>query len=250
MKAIKVIAAITLIASMLAMPVLAAEFVPSIEYKDGPQLVGVQMEFETPCRTVLVIPYGNIHLDDILDEELLQIEYATSEDMEATIRESLTKALEELKYNPIHHLVTGFDEAWARATGGAPLENAIVHDLFEIVLICSEAEAFKTNEWVTVSFTVDGIGPDDPFVIVHKPTGSDEWIVEEHTIDENGVITMTVEKLSPFAIITDSGEAPAATVTSPQTGVYESGIAAAIGAAVLGGCAVFFGKKFRKTTVQ
>jgi len=252
MKAIKVFIVLTLVASMLAMPVLAAEFVPSVEVKDGPSLISfVLEEINTPCRTVKVIPYGHIHLEDIIDEEQLELEYEASELIEETIRESLQKALEELKDRLIHHLVSGFDEIWKEMTGGAPLENAVVTDIFEIVLICSESDTLKTEEKVTVSFTADGIGPDDKFVIIHKPTGSDEWIVEEHTIDENGVITMTVDKLSPFAIVKDSGKAPEATTQSPQTGVTEHGmVAAAISAVILAAGAVVIGKKLRKTTVQ
>lgn len=254
MKAIKLFTAISLIISMLALSVMATEFVPSIEYKDGPQIVDVQLEVDTPCRTLLLIPYGNIHFDDIIDEDALDIVYAISEKMEAEVRESQKKALEELGSNPINAIVVGFEESWAKATGGAPIENAIVHDLFELVLICTEIDSFITDEGVTVSFTVEGIGPDDSFVIVHKPTGSDNWIVEEHTIDENGVITMTVDKLSPFAIIKDSGKAPAVSPDapqSPQTGVYDAWIAAAFaGAVVLSGAVILCAKKLRKTTVQ
>lgn len=254
MKAIKVVTAISLIISMLAMPVLAAEFVPSIELKDGPQIVDVVLEYDTPCRTLHIIPYKHIHLDDIIDEEELDIVYEISEEMEEEIRVSQRNAMEELKNNPIDELVTGFREAWAEVTGGAPLENAVVHDLFEMVLICSEDDAFKYDEKVTVSFTVDGIGADDLFVIVYKPTGSDEWIVGEYEIDENGVITMTIDKLCPFAIIKDSGEAPAISSDapqSPQTGVYEAWTAAAfVGVAALSCVAVVLSKKLRKTTVQ
>lgn len=247
MKSIKKILAGILAASMMTMPVLAAEFVPSAERKDGVDLISyILNEINTPCRTVHIIPFGHIHLDDIIDEEKLDIEYDASEGMEEQIRESLNKALAELKDSILHHLIAGFDEAWEKLTGGAPLENAVVHDLFEIVLICSEVDAFKTDESVTVSFTVDGIDADDLFLIAHKPTGSDEWILEDYTIDENGVITMTVDKLSPFAIIKDSEKAPEAAGTSPQTGVQDYTVSAAAAAMALCGIgAVCAGKKRR-----
>jgi len=253
MKAIKVFAALTLAAAMLAMPVLAAEFVPSIEYKDGIQLNSYTLEeINTPCRTVHIIPFYRIYEDDFIDEDLLGLDYDISEDMEESVRISQRNAQEELKNNLLQDIVAGFEEVWARITGGAPLENAVVTDLFEIVLICSEDQVFKTDEKVTVSFTVEGIGPDDLFVIIHKPTGSDKWVAEEnYTIDENGVITMTVDKLSPFAIVKDSGKAPVVTVTSPQTGVTEFTAAAAVlsmAALVAGGVVV--GWKFRKMNVH
>ena len=165
-------------------------------------------------------------------------------------------SLEELKDNLIHHLVPGFDEAWEKVTGGAPLDNALVHEIFEIVLICSQDQEFKTDEKLTVSFTVEGIGPDDAFVIVHKPTGSDEWIVEEHEIDENGVITIHPDKLSPFAIIKDSGAAPVIdpdAPDSPQTGVEEGAdrlAAALIGGTVLAFCGILAARSRSKKAAR
>ncbi|MBO5127209.1 MAG: hypothetical protein J6N32_06170 [Clostridia bacterium] len=247
MKSIKKILAGILAASMMAMPVLAAEFVPSAERNDSVNLISyILNEFNTPCCSVHIISIGNIHLDDIIDEEKLDIEYDISEEMEEQIRESLRKASAELQNGVLHELITGFKDAWEKLTGGAPLENAVIHDLFEIVLICSEADAFKTDESVTVSFTVDGIDADDLFLIAHKPTGSDEWILEDYTIDENGVITMTVDKLSPFAIIKDSGKAPEAAGTSPQTGVQDYTVFAGAAAVALCGIgALCAGKKRR-----
>jgi len=227
----------------------ATEFVPSIERKDSPELISFITD--AACDTVLLIPYSNIFLDDIIDEDALDIPYEISEKMESAIRVSQKNAFEEMKNNPINELVTGFEDAWAGATGGAPLENAIVHDLFEIVLICTKEDIFLTDKRVTVSFTADGIKPDDKFIIVHKPTDTDKWIVEEHTIDANGVITMTVDKLSPFAIVKDSGKAPTSDVESPQTGVSDAGmIVTAVSALVMAAGAVIIGKKLRKTTVQ
>jgi len=257
MKAIKLFTAVILAACMLVMSVFAAEFVPSIEQKDGVELVSyVLEEIDTPCRTVYIIPYGHTHLERFIFHEEFQIEEKVALEMEEAIRESLKAAMEELKDNLIHHLVPGFDEAWEKVTGGAPLDNAIVHEIFEIVLICSQDQEFKTDEKLTVSFTVEGIGPDDAFVIVHKPTGSDEWIVEEHEIDENGVITIHPDKLSPFAIIKDSGAAPVIdpdAPDSPQTGVEEGAdrlAAALIGGTVLAFCGILAARSRSKKAAR
>ena len=252
MKAIKVLIAFTLLVSVLTVPTLATDFTPSREREESPELIEYKLEeIDTPCRKVYVIPYGRIHLEDIFDGEHLGISEAASNAIDATVRESLEDAMKELKDRLIHHLVRDFDDAWTQITEGAPVENAIVSDIFEIILICSEAEALKTDEKITVSFTVDGIGPDDKFLIVHKPTDSDEWIMEDYTIDENGVITMTVDKLSPFAIVKDCGAAPTPGKDSPQTGVTErSYTIEAISAVLLIAGAVVIGKKFKKSTVQ
>lgn len=253
MKAIKLFTAILLAVSLMTMSAFAANFVPSVEWANGVKLVSyILEEIDTPCRTVLIIPYGNLQLKVFIDNEKYNITYDSSRELEEEVKEQLKAALEELEDNLIHHLVTGFDEAWEKATGGAPLENAIVSDLFGIYLICSEVQDFKTDEKVTVSFTAEGIGPDDRFVIVHKPTGEDKWIVEEHEIDENGVITIHPDNLSPFAIVKDSDAAPVVdpdAPDSPQTGVNENVMPAVAAMIILAGCAVICVKKLRKETV-
>jgi hypothetical protein len=88
-------------------------------------------------------------------------------------------------------------------------------------LICGIDDILTTDSKITIEFTVKGIDADDDFIIIHKPTGSDKWVVEEYTIDEDGVITMTVDKLSPFAIVADSGKKPSTDIDSPQTGVAD-----------------------------
>lgn len=222
MKFFKGLISVILVVTMMVVPAFASEFVPSIEIKDSVELISVVLEeVDTPCRTVLVIPYLYITYDDILDEIELELDYEISEEMEEQIRQSLKDAYEELKNNPVQDITEGFKEAWDEATDGAPYENIIITDIFEIVLVCSEADAFMTEEKITVKFTVEGIDADDDFVIVHKPTGSDKWIVEEYTIDKDGVITMTVDKLSPFAIVKDSGKQPSTDIDSPQTGVAD-----------------------------
>ncbi len=252
MKAIKVFAALTLVAAMLAMPVFAAETVPSIEYKDGVQYVSADFgEDHAHCCKLLIVPIFHVNLDEIIDEIEYNIDDDISEEMEGMIRTSLKNALQELKSNSLEDIVDGFADAWVSLTGGAPLENAIVTDLFEVVRICSEEGVFQTEGSVAFSFKVDGIKAGDTFMIIHKPTGYDKWVVEEYTVDESGVITMTVDKLSPFAIVKDSGKAPVATVTSPQTGVTEfTAVATVLGMAALAVGGVVVGKKFRKTNAQ
>ncbi len=257
MKTIKLLTAIVLATSMMIMSAFATEFVPSIEQKDSPKLNDYTVEeINASCCTVLIIPYGHINFEDFIDEEHVRIEYATSKEMEEEIKESLKNAAEELKGKLINNLVPGFEEAWAKATGGAPLENTVVSELFEIVMICSDTQEFNTDDKLTVSFTVDGLGADDAFIIVHKPTGSDEWIIEEHEIDENGVITISPDKLSPFAIIKDNGNSPVVdpdAPDSPQTGVEESGylaIAGMIFVALMASCAVVCIRKIKKTSAQ
>ena len=250
MKTLRTIVVFFLIFTMLTMPVLAAEFVPSRESADSPRLLSYILDEEDgACCYILIIPDEYMNRDDILDEDALDLEYEASEEMEETIRISLKTADAELKEKTLPELVPGFEAIWEQATGGAPVGNAFVYDLFEIVRVCTAVDAFITDEPVTVKFTVDGLTADDKFMIIHKPTGSEAWRNEDYTIDENGVITMSVDKLSPFAIIKDNGEAPVATETSPQTGVYES-VAAGIAAIAAAGLGIAAFKKSRRISAR
>ena len=254
MKVLRIFTAIALVISMLAMPVFAAEFVPSIEIKDGPQIVDTEIEGHEDCCILSLIPYKEVHDEDmkVIDHDIdhdIEIEELSA--FEDLIRENLDKAYEELTNHPLNDLVINFEEKWKEITDGAPVENAIVLDLFETVLYCTRLQEFRTDATVTVSFTVDGLDAGDTFMIIHKPVGSEKWVIDEYTIDENGVITMKVDLLAPYAIIIDSGKPPVATEQSPQTGVSDNIMAAAsVGAVILAAGAVLIGKKLRKNTVQ
>lgn len=251
MKALKVFIAITLIASMLSLVVGAAEFVPSAERPQNYEVVEVQSEGNKDTRKLVIIPFHMMHNDELIDQDYHELHDEAYDEITEQIRESLKKAVADLEDNLVHHLVPGFDKIWEEVTGGAPLENHIVYDIFEVAWICSDEQAMITDEKISFSFKVDGITKDDKIIIVHKPTDSEQWIIEEHEIDENGVITVHADKLSPFAIIKDSGKAPTTDVQSPQTGVSDTGlIVIAVSAVILAAGAVVIGKKLRKTTVQ
>ena len=149
MKTFKVIAAVMLAVSMLTTSVFAAEFVPSIEYKEEPEIERVEKEYETPGRTLKIIPYSSIYLQDVIFEaDALNVSVEAAEEMEETVRDRLAESGEELKKEMLRNVIVGFEEAWTQMTDGAPLENAIIHDIFEITLICSQIEDFVTNEWI------------------------------------------------------------------------------------------------------
>lgn len=255
MKFLKVLISVILAAAMMVIPALATEFVPSIEVKDGIQIVDFEQQdpddtCDITCDTLLVIPYVHITYDAFLDEIELDITADISEEMEEQIRQSLKAAYEELKNNPVQDITEGFEEAWNEATGGAPYDNIVVTDIFEIVLICGIDDILKTDSKITIEFTVKGIDADDDFIIIHKPTGSDKWIVEEYTIDEDGVITMTVDKLSPFAIVADSGKKPSSDIDSPQTGVADYTVYAVVASIIFVGLGIACVRKSRKVSAK
>lgn len=251
MKTFKLFTVALLVLSMLATAVGAVEFVPSAEREAPVVLVdSVKEEIDTPCRTVVVIPYEVIHLDEIDDIKKLGLSEDGTEKVSDEIRESLTAALQQLRDNSLETLVADFGAAWKAVTGGAPIENAVVSDLFEVALVCAEAEELKTDETITVIVKAYNIDADDKFLVIHQPASTGEWIVEEYTVNEDGNIVMTLDELSPFAIIKDSEKEPSTDKDSPQTGVTETTAGAAAMAVILAAGAVLCAKKLKKTTAQ
>lgn len=247
MKALKLFLSVCLIISMLSLIVGAAEFVPSVERPQNRNIIDWTSENDNPSRALILVPYDLRHQINFLDLFNHRLNAEASDITEQQIRNELDAAVVDLENAFIHHLIDGFDAYWEKITGGAPVENHFVYDIFNIALLCGEDQTMITDEEVTFSFTIDGITKDDVFVLIHKPTDSEHWIIEEHTIDDNNVITVSVDRLSPFAVVKDSGKAPSTDKDSPQTGVSENGVAAAaVCAMIFAAGAVVAGKKLRK----
>lgn len=248
MKALKLFLSVCLIISMLSLIIGAAEFVPSVERPQNRDIIEWTSENDNPSRTLILVPHDLRHRINFLDMYNHSLNAEASDVAEQQIRNELDAAVVDLENSYVHHLIDGFDAYWDKITGGAPVENCFVYDIFDIALLCGEEQKMITDEKVTFSFAIEGITKDDVFVLIHKPTDSEHWIIEEHTIDENNVITVSVDSLSPFAIIKDSGKAPSSDVQSPQTGVSETGVvAAAISMIVFAAGAVVVGKKLKNT---
>lgn len=248
MKALKLFVSICLMFSMFTLMVGAAEFVPSAERLQNRNIIDWTSENDSPNRALILVPHDLRNQINFLDGYNHRLSADASDVAEQQIREALDAAVLDLENELVHHLIDGFDAYWDKVTGGAPIENYVVYDIFDIALLCGDKQMMITDEKITFSFTIDGITKDDSFVIIHKPTGAEHWIIEEHQIDENNVITLKVDSLSPFAMIKDSGKAPSSDVQSPQTGVTETGAAAvAISVVLFAAGAVIVGKKLKRT---
>lgn len=228
MKLLRILTAGIMILALLGTAVCATEFVPSISEKDS-----VEPEEN---EDIVVITPG--HYDD--KDNTVKNLYPEVEDI-------LDDVEDELRENDVEDMIDQFKDAWNKITGGAPLDNALIHDIFYVRYVDPQ----KTGENVAFQVTVDGITADDLFLIVYKPNGSDEWHLAEYSIDENNVITIVGDIPATYVIIVDNGAAPAVEVYSPQTGINTFAAAAAVlGMAALAVGGVVIGKKIRKTNAQ
>jgi len=257
MKLIRIFAVLVLTVSMMVCPVFADEAVPS-PGKEAP--VKFAYTVDENGNHVIGKIYNendeferNITVEELIITTLWHLENGDIE-VHDLIEEALVNAKNELFADDWHKLIPEFEEQWDELTGGAPTENAVITDIFD-VRYNSVIDGFLTRLLVegksaTFDIVVEGIDADTLFVVGHKPSDTNEWVLEDYTISEDGVITISVDSLSPFFIAADNGEAPAGddVPSSPQTGVYEADMAVAVIAAAVIACAAGFlcAKKFRK----
>jgi len=218
MKMTRLTAIILAVITLLALAVSAVEFVPSIERKECPELIehdGDDQLIITPLSDAIE---GEVHED---------------------IEENLLAAYEELGDKDWQDLVENFAEEWKEFTGGAPITNAVVTDIFDARFLSELGADLSEGKTVTFKVKIQGITADDTFMIIAKAKGDEMWKIIEYSIDENGVITITAESMSAFAIVLDNEADPAVDPgDGPQTGVSKFFTPALIGIAVFAFIAV------------
>lgn len=275
MKLIRAFAAMFLAVSLLVLSVSAVAFYPSIERMDGPQLVVTNKDGKSVVGAIKDKD-GNVLRDVLLGDIIITPLAAAYEDktLDADIKKTLLDAEKELEEKTWTEIYANFEQLWKTVTGGAPLTNAKVADIYDVRVINGEiAELLaKDGVTITISYTIQGITKDTNAVILHKIDG--KWHNEEFDINDDGVITIAHDTLSPFAFVKDTEELPAVPETpetpetpdtpatpdepgsdvpgsdvpdSPQTGVAGYSVAALAGIVVFSALAVVFAKKTRAT---
>lgn len=230
MKAIRVFSVLLVIVSLFTLGTLAIEFTPSIERKDGPEVVeGDDDLIITPLKEIYDVPV-DIHED---------------------IKVSLADAEKELGESEWHDIIEEFAKLWDAFTGGAPIEHAVISDIFDVRYESELGTDLTDGKPVTFSIKIQGLTADDLFMIITKAADEEGWKNIEYTIDENGVITISATSMSTFAVIRDNGAAPVVDPNapdSPQTGVSPYLVPAVIGAVLfIGIAAVCVGKLTKRT---
>ena len=224
MKLFRSLIAVVLLVCVLVLPVSAAEFTPSAEEKDGPDLVGVPGEEE---NVIGIIHNGNGHfVDEVLEGEVLitPVKDADKEGVPEEIKSALKEADEELDEKDLDELVPDFEQLWNNLTEGAPLDNAVISSLFDIRVIGDKAAWLDGEHRLTISFRLRGITAEDYFLLLGKNLEDGTWSNVEYTVSEDDVVTVTITKETPFAVVVDNGNAPVVDPDgpdSPQTGVFD-----------------------------
>lgn len=218
MKKLASLVSLALVLAMLTVSVSAANFTPSVEQKPAPTVTSATAS-DGSALEVVVTPVSE--KDSAVAAEITQkLEQAYAQVQAAATLSDLTP-----------DIVT----VLAQLDPSLDVTDLVVRDLFDISL----TDGTDYDGAITVKIQTD-LAEGTTVLVLHNYEG-DQWEVlapEKVSLDSNGVLTITVDSLSPFAIVVDSGASTIAG-TSPQTGETVSGAAVLVSAACIGLAGVF-----------
>ncbi len=163
MKNIRLLTLICAALYLFTFVVGAVDFTPSVERKDAPEIVGETVNVD-PEDKLIVTPFSKF--------------VEAAHEIHEEIKTIFEEVEEELKENTYEELIPEFEEVWEEVTGGAPVEHAVVSDIFDVRLesTISKDEPKKDKE-VTFSVKIQGLTKDDKFILIGRPDGAKDWIV-------------------------------------------------------------------------
>ncbi len=231
MKAFRIMALFLVIMSIFTLGTAATvTFTPSVALKDSPELVEGDED-------LIVTPLKEAYKDPV--------------DIHEDIYINLVDAEKELGEAEWHEIIEEFAKIWEEYTGGAPIDHAVISDIFDVRYESELGKGLSDGKPVTFKIKIQGITADDLFILITKENEEDHWKVIDCIIDENGIITINATSMSAFAVIRDNGADPSAdpgAPDSPQTGVNSYFIPAAVGAVLFAAIAVVLVLKLRGRT--
>lgn len=204
MKMISKLLAILLVIGLLAAPVCAEGFTPSVEQKGAPELVAAP---DAPKGAAVAIKDadGNV-VAGIPAEEIVMTSVADSEDAPEAVKEEMKAAYDSVaNAASLAEVVPELDKALEDRKAGVKAEDLVVRDLVNVSV--SEEAAKKlaeTGNNVTLSFKL-GMKQDDFLMVMCFVDG--QWVIldaDQVEILEDGTVNVTFrEKIGTIAFVVE-----------------------------------------------
>lgn len=223
MKALCKVITVVLAVLMLAIPVSAANFTPSVEQKGAPEIVTTEKTDGTAIVAVIEDPDGqDVH--DVTPAEIVVTPVADSKKASKAVRKELEEAYESVsKAKSLDEVVPDLDkaleehkDAMKEALGGKldkkvadmKVSDLVVRDLVNVSLTETAANKLKqTGNSVKLMFKMD-MKPDDFLMVMRYVDG--EWVVmeaEKVEILEDGSVTVQFdEEVGTIAFVVQKSE--------------------------------------------
>lgn len=251
-----------MMATILTVPALA-NFTPSVEAKPAPEVVKPDPGVVAPGSdvvlkedTVAVIKDSNgVVVDEISELELIITPASEKHDAPAQkITDNLVRAETRIaQIDHLGHLTPELEQALVRAKqenkiphiNEVEIDHLVVRDLFD-VSVMRDGQVIAIPNGHTITFSIQTDLSDDVLHFVLHNSVNHEWeVLEEAQAMHDGIITITVDSLSPFAIVVDEAadlDVDPSGPSSPQTGESTSPMFAAGAVALLCAAAFLFHK--------
>lgn len=203
----------------LAAPAFATEFVPSISMKPPLDLDIMGEENNEPWYGEIVDENGEViqklYEDDIIVTPLAEIDDA---DIPQDAKELLKEVYEDLMDGTTSlEDVEGLMEKVKEALGEeAVADDLVIRDLFDVTVVDPDAiELLAEGNRLRVTFDTD-FDPEDFLAVM---TYDDGWkLAYDYVINEDGTVTVILEKDGPVAFLTTAREMYADGEDIPATG--------------------------------
>lgn len=232
---------LAVLALTMTIPALAANFTPSVEGKEAPDVVPVFGESGNEVAAMIYDGQGAV-VSEIPQGYLIVTPVSQAAGAEEPIAAALQNAYSQINgVTSLDELTDELAPALQDLSDEVAVEDLVVRDLFDVTLAGHYAAYLDTEgNSVTVRFDLS-LDPDTLLLVLHNYSG-EQWEVisnDQVTRHENGDVSVTFHSLSPVAFVVDGAQI---TVnpddpTSPQTGESLPGLMIA-GAMLFGGAAV------------
>lgn len=213
MKKLLSVIIVPMLAFLISIPAAAASFVPSVEQKQAPAIV----EDISGNAAIITDSDGNttpVSVGAVVVTPLSQAVQAQDSYMAETIKKAyglLEKAAS------LQSVCNNFIDILSKINTGFSEEDMAVRDVFDISLYGDAKKLLGDGSTIQITLATS-LKQDIPRVVLHYT--SDSWNAldpENVTANADGSTTITVDSLSPFAIVVPADAVNGEVTASPQT---------------------------------
>lgn len=238
-----------MVAMLLSVPALA-NFTPSVEAKPEPEVVVPEVGIAAVIKDSSGVVVDKVTLPELVITPASKKHEAVAQKITDNLVRAETQ-IEQLAH--VGQLTPELEQALLRAQkenkiphiNDVKVEDLVVRDLFDVSVV-RDGQVIAIPNGHTITFAIQTDLSDDVLhFVLHNAVNHDWEVLEEAKAMSNGVITIEVDSLSPFAIVVDGAadlDVDPSGPSSPQTGVGASPLFAAGAMALLCAAAFLFHK--------
>mgnify|MGYP001482883225 CR=1 FL=1 len=246
MKKILSVILMVIFAFFVSAPALAATFVPSVEQKQAPEIV-VDSSGNAATITDREGNSTSVSSGAIIITPLSQADQAEDADMAATME---TAYAQLKKSTSLSGICSNFNDVLSEIDASLTEDDMVARDLFDISLYGDAKQLLSNGGTIRITLATT-LSQDTPRMVLHYQ--SDSWNAldpENVTANADGSTTITVDNLSPFAIVVPTSAITGEEVTSPQTSDDSTDVWTMVAAAAAGLATGFFTIAFKRKPIS